>query len=458
MYLLSLGTALNTKEGRKRIIKKINFSIDVSLVTNDRVSIWVKSSEGIPNNVIRSINDAFDISFKKFTQFELIDRQTAESILEKKGQNFLDVCDNSECRIILGKELGVDKFILVDVTYSIRSRNVSAVLRYADIARNISEEIRKYDAPVQNGDVEKTIFSNIDKWTKDFYGVLNPPVLNLYTNVNGVRVSFGGKFEFLPLIDYEIAPGNYEFVFEKDGGNVIHDVTSNLDKLRYKSAMGIKQGIYDKKLFKNKRHVRIPDDFKFFPKVPQLISQFRRLKDCENIVEEYLTSMAAFKEKLGMIFLQMPQNFAPKSFPDLENFIEQWPKEFPLTLELRHTNWYNQGDVAEQLYHLLESHGISHVITDTAGRRDLMHMRLTTPYAFIRYTGANHESDYSRMDDWLDRIAVWIDQGIQGIYFFVHQNLEKASPLLSAYFIEKLNTRFGYELQIPETQSQKSLF
>jgi len=199
------------------IIKKINFSIDVSLVTNDRVSIWVKSSEGIPNNVIRSINDAFDISFKKFTQFELIDRQTAESILEKKGQNFLDVCDNSECRIILGKELGVDKFILVDVTYSIRSRNVSAVLRYADIARNISEEIRKYDAPVQNGDVEKTIFSNIDKWTKDFYGVLNPPVLNLYTNVNGVRVSFGGKFEFLPLIDYEIAPGNYEFVFEKDG-------------------------------------------------------------------------------------------------------------------------------------------------------------------------------------------------------------------------------------------------
>lgn len=203
---------------------------------------------------------------------------------------------------------------------------------------------------------------------------------------------------------------------------------------------------------------KTPDDFKFFPKVPQLISQFRRLKDCEDIVTEYLTSMAAFKDKLGMIFLQMPQNFAPKSFPDLENFIELWPKEFPLTLELRHADWYNQGDVAEQLYHLLESHGISHVITDTAGRRDLMHMRLTTPYAFIRYTGANHESDYTRLDDWLDRIAVWIDQGIQGVYFFVHQNLEQASPLLSAYFIEKLNTRFGYELKIPETQNSNTLF
>ena len=53
------------------------------------------------------------------------------------------------------------------------------------------------------------------------------------------------------------------FVFEKNGVNVINDVTSNLDKLRYKSAMGIKQGIYDKKLFKNSKHARIPDDFKF---------------------------------------------------------------------------------------------------------------------------------------------------------------------------------------------------
>jgi len=53
------------------------------------------------------------------------------------------------------------------------------------------------------------------------------------------------------------------FIFEKDGVNVINDVTSNLDKLRYKSAMGIKQGIYDKKLFKNSKHARIPDDFKF---------------------------------------------------------------------------------------------------------------------------------------------------------------------------------------------------
>lgn len=203
---------------------------------------------------------------------------------------------------------------------------------------------------------------------------------------------------------------------------------------------------------------KTPNKFKFFPKVPQLISQFRRLKDCENIVEEYLGSIGHLEEKLGMIFLQMPQNFAPKSFDDLEAFIENWPKEFPLALELRHQEWYEDNTVAERLYHLLETNEIAHVITDTAGRRDLMHMRLTSPYAFIRYTGANHESDYTRMDDWLNRFEEWKNQGLKGFYFFVHQNLEKASPLLSAYFIEKLNKRFGYGITIPQVQKQDTLF
>lgn len=204
---------------------------------------------------------------------------------------------------------------------------------------------------------------------------------------------------------------------------------------------------------------KTPQDFKFFPKVPQLISQFRRLKDVDDIVNEYLASIGNLKEKLGMIFLQMPQNFAPKSFDVLEQFVQSWPKDVKLALELRHTDWYANGQTAEQLYHLLEANEISHVITDTAGRRDLMHMRLTSPYAFIRYTGANHETDYTRMDDWLDRFEVWKDQGLKGFYFFVHQNLEVASPLLSSYFIEKLNKRFGYEIKIPTlVQEPKTLF
>jgi len=83
------------------------------------------------------------------------------------------------------------------------------------------------------------------------------------------------------------------------------------------------------------------DDFKFFPKVPQIISQFRRLQNCTDEQGAYLDSIAHLKEKLGMIFLQMHPNFAPKSFEVLQKFIENWPKGFPLAVELRHTDWFN---------------------------------------------------------------------------------------------------------------------
>ena len=194
---------------------------------------------------------------------------------------------------------------------------------------------------------------------------------------------------------------------------------------------------------------KTPDSFMFFPKIPQQISQFKRLVNCEDIVNAYLDSIVHLKEKLGMIFLQMHPNFAPKSFNNLRLFIEAWPKEFPLAIELRHPDWFHEPTIAKELYDLFETHNVSNIIVDTAGRRDLLHMKLTSKDAFIRYNGANHESDYTRLDDWFERIKIWIDNGLENLYFFVHQNIETASPLLSKYFIERLNNELGYNLTIP---------
>ena len=81
-----------------------------------------------------------------------------------------------------------------------------------------------------------------------------------------------------------------------------------------------------------------------------------------------------------------------------------------------------------------------------------MHMRLTTPKAFIRWVGANHpSSDRERLDEWVERVASWKKQGLAELYFFVHQNIEKESPLLSAHFIEKLNKEIGADLKMPKT-------
>jgi uncharacterized protein YecE (DUF72 family) len=175
------------------------------------------------------------------------------------------------------------------------------------------------------------------------------------------------------------------------------------------------------------------------------------LKDVENLVDEYVGNASHLQEKLGVPFLQMHNNFAPKDFDRVRTFIDNWKYDIPLAMEFRHTDWFNNPEVAAELYDLLEKNRIANVLVDTAGRRDLMHMRLTTPSAFVRYVGANHSSDYNRLDDWIERIAAWKKQGLKKLYFFVHQNIEKESPLLSAYFIEKLNKKIGTKLSIPKT-------
>jgi uncharacterized protein YecE (DUF72 family) len=196
-----------------------------------------------------------------------------------------------------------------------------------------------------------------------------------------------------------------------------------------------------------------PKDFRFFPKIGQDISHFRRLKDTDELVDRFVENTSSLQEKLGMPFLQLHNNFGPKDFDRVKGFAEHWKQyNVPLAMEFRKTDWYNDPDVSAELYDLLESNSITNVLVDTAGRRDLMHMRLTTPIAFVRWVGANEPgSDRDRLDEWVDRIAKWKKLGLERLYFFVHQNIEKESPLLSAYFIEKLNKKIGTKLAIPKT-------
>lgn len=209
-----------------------------------------------------------------------------------------------------------------------------------------------------------------------------------------------------------------------------------------------------------KWYSKVPEGFKFFPKITNNISHLKRLIDSQNYIPEYLDHTLELKEKLGTIFLQMHNNFQPKNFDRVDNFVHHWPREVPIALEFRHTDWFNDPVVAERLYHVLEEHNMANVLVDTAGRRDILHMRLTNNEAFIRFVGANHPSDYKRLDDWIDRLKKWVAQGLKTIHFFIHQNVELASPLLASYFIKKINLELGVDLKIPETlvQPDQSLF
>ncbi len=204
---------------------------------------------------------------------------------------------------------------------------------------------------------------------------------------------------------------------------------------------------------------KTPEDFKFFPKLTNTISHFKRLIDVKEPVDAFCNAISNFDGKLGMAFLQLHDNFKPKDFDRLKKALNEFPKGVPLGVEVRNNEWFSDPEVLNAYCDLLESHEMANIIVDTAGRRDMLHMRLTSPVAFVRYVGANDASDKGRLDDWIERIANWRSQGLQKLYFFVHQNIELESPLLATYFIERINKKLGISIRVPEKQAeQKSMF
>ena len=204
---------------------------------------------------------------------------------------------------------------------------------------------------------------------------------------------------------------------------------------------------------------KTPEGFKFFPKLTDIISHYKRLIDVKEPVEQFCNAVSAFEDKLGMAFLQLHDNFKPKDFDRLKGVLENFPKGIPLGVEVRNEEWFANKEVGKAYTALLEKEGMANIIVDTAGRRDMLHMRLTSPVAFVRYVGANHPSDVERLNDWVTRIKKWRKEGLQKLYFFVHQNIELESPLLASRFIEEVNKAFKLSLALPAKQTtQKSMF
>lgn len=190
-------------------------------------------------------------------------------------------------------------------------------------------------------------------------------------------------------------------------------------------------------------------NFKFFPKITQSISHYSRLLNTDQKVMAFTDAVAMLEEKLGMIFLQMHENFKPKDFDRLAHFLQTFPIGFPLAVEVRNEEWFADQTIFNNYCQLLEQTNKTNIIVDTAGRRDMLHMRLTSPVAFVRYVSANDDSDEKRLNDWLDVIEDWRANGLQQLYFFIHQNLELESPMIATQFIKKVNDRFNLDVPYP---------
>jgi uncharacterized protein YecE (DUF72 family) len=192
-------------------------------------------------------------------------------------------------------------------------------------------------------------------------------------------------------------------------------------------------------------------NFKFCPKFPQGITHIRRLANAEQITAQFYNSLSGFGNHLGPLLLQLGDNFSPKSFLQLKTYLQSLDPTNPVHLEVRNKGWFAEADHRKELFSFLYDHNVGTVISDTSGRRDCVHMELTTPNAVIRFVGNDlAQSDYKRMDDWVERLSEWKEKGLKSVWFFMHQNNERFVPEACIYFINKLNANLGTSIKTPQ--------
>ncbi|MBO0779209.1 MAG: DUF72 domain-containing protein [Ktedonobacteraceae bacterium] len=212
-----------------------------------------------------------------------------------------------------------------------------------------------------------------------------------------------------------------------------------------------------------------PDDFRFCPKVLRDISHVARLDAGSPLVRLFVERMRGLGERLGPIFLQLPPSFAPERFEELRVFLQHWPADVRLAVEVRHPGFFEEPYESE-LQALLQQHRMARVLMDTRPIRvgsaseqqtlqarerkpDLpLRMVATTDFVFVRYIGhPRMEENLPFFEQWAQQLAHWYEQKLT-LYVFCHCPFEVHSPSLCA----ELYHRVGELVPLPPLSTRQA--
>lgn len=191
----------------------------------------------------------------------------------------------------------------------------------------------------------------------------------------------------------------------------------------------------------------VDKSFKFCPKFPKIISHEKELIGCDRETAIFLEQIMQFEVNLGVSFLQLSPNFSPQKYTYLQKYIEGLPKNLNFAVEFRHPGWFEENrwrDVCQ----FAENQSIGVVITDTAGRRDVVHMCKTNSTLTIRFVAIeNTFIDQQRIKNWIEKISIEFIQNTKDIYIFAHTLDNNNTPRLVDSFIEHLNNAFSKNIK-----------
>src|SRR5882724_2428060 len=91
-------------------------------------------------------------------------------------------------------------------------------------------------------------------------------------------------------------------------------------------------------------------DFKFCPKIPQVISHNSGFDNVDQLTTAFLEGILAFGEHLGPVFLQVSEHYHPRQRDKLFNYLHTLPTDVQFFLEPRHPDWFSDKALRKELF------------------------------------------------------------------------------------------------------------
>lgn len=199
-----------------------------------------------------------------------------------------------------------------------------------------------------------------------------------------------------------------------------------------------------------------PPEFRFCPKITREVSHEGQSFLGDEATRRFCQVIRGFDARLGPAWLLLPPSVGPELWPDLRRWLRSFPVDIELAIELRHAAWFADAARLRDVFHELEQQGVSAIISDVAGRRDVLHQRVTAPTVLLRFAGHRLDpTDFTRLDAWATRLTSWFEQGLSTAYVFFHQPDEHEVVELALHLGERLGKALeDVEIRMPRLWQQ----
>ena len=149
-----------------------------------------------------------------------------------------------------------------------------------------------------------------------------------------------------------------------------------------------------------------PPGFCYAVKANRFLTQAKKLKECEEPLDRFLTPTRKLGPALGPILYQLPPRFRI-NLERLESFLELLPPDLTHVFEFREKSWYTL-----ETLELLESHGAGFCVHDMAGSAS--ERRATGKAAYVRFHGTEGKYRGRYSDEALLSWTDWIVEQARG--------------------------------------------